>query len=431
MKLLLHFLLRLFSQSILKKYQPTIIAVTGSMGKTSTKEAIFTVLSQKFKTRRSIKNYNNEIGVPLTIIGTESGGRSLIKWISVFVLAFKLILWQEKNYPQVLILEMGADRPGDIQYLTRFIKPQIAVVTAVGPVHLEFFKTLENIVYEKSALLKNLTKDDWAILNADEEKVLKMKEATKAQVLTFGFSERAEVRMIDTTLSYNHLLCNTKIAPFYPSGITFKLGYKGNVVPIHLSGVIGQSLVRSALAAIAIGIIYDINLLEIGESLRRFNPPPGRMRLLPGIKETLIIDDTYNSSPLAAISALKTAASINPPAGGLKYVVLGDMLELGSYSEEGHESVGREVFESKIDVLITVGERAKDIARGAFQKGMKREQIFSFDKTKEAAKFLQTRIKSGDLILIKGSRGMRMETITKEIMAEPERASQLLVEYYG
>ncbi len=417
---------------ILAKYKPDVVGITGSVGKTSAKEAIYTVLSSKFRVRRNVGNYNNEIGVPLTIIGLNSPGRSIIGWIVVFWQALKLILVKDKNYPEVLVLEMGVDRPGDMKYLNSMVKCRVGVVTLIGPVHLEFFNTIDKIQKEKGALIKKLPKSGWAILNYDNEKTRQISEMSKAKILTYGFSEKAKVRAQEVIFSFakNTNLSERKsnlvnIANL--TGISFKLSYNGSFVPVLLPRVVGYGAVYAALAGAAIGLAYNFNLVEISESLHKFESPRGRMNLINGIKHTLIVDDTYNSSPQSSLAALEIIERIPLTKGARKFAVLGDMLELGSYSEQGHREVGKRVFKSGINKLIVVGERSRDIARGAEDVGMLRDNIFHFATSDKAGKFIQERIREKDLILIKGSQGMRMEKVVEEIMAEPLRAKELLV----
>ena len=151
MKKILHFILKILAKAVINKYQPKVIAITGSVGKTSAKEAIAVVLRAKFNTRTPSKNFNNEIGTPLTILGQEnSPGKNILAWLWIFILAIKLVLIKDKNYPEVLVLEMGADKPGDIKYLTAIASPDISIITAIGSSHIEFFRTIDNIVKEKS-----------------------------------------------------------------------------------------------------------------------------------------------------------------------------------------------------------------------------------------------------------------------------------------
>ncbi len=423
MNKLLQLKLKILAKLILKKYKPKVIGVTGSIGKTSTKEAVYAVLSFKFNARRNIKNYNNELGLPLTIIGTESGGRNLFKWFWIFCKAGKLILLRDKNYPQILVLEMAADRPKDLKYLLKIAKPYIGIVTSVGPVHLEYFGELKNIAKEKSRLVSAVNKDGWAILNADDAEVLKMKRNAAAKIITFGFSKKADICADHLRFSYKgdtESIGNLQ-------GISFKVTYKGATVPVLLPRILGAGQVYASLAAIAAGALYGMNLVEISNALRKFKSPTGRMNIIKGVKKTLIIDDTYNSAPQSTLAALDVLIKIPLSSSCRRFAVLGDMLELGQISVESHQQVGRQAVKLKTDYLITVGERARDIARAAAGAGMSGDKIFSFAQSEEAGKFLENRIKKGDLILVKGSQGVRMEKIVKEIMAEPMKAGELLV----
>ena len=417
LKKLLLFKLAFFAKAILKKYRPDIIGVTGSVGKTSAKDAIYTVLAPKFSVRRNVKNYNNEIGLPLTIIGSETGGSSVSDWLGVFAKAIKLLLWRDKKYPGILVLEMGVDRVGDMKYLTSLAPCKVGVVTTVAPVHLEYFKTLEKIAREKSVIVTHLRKDGWAILNGDNEYIMAMAGNIKAKIMTYGFGKDCDISASEVNISQNseQEVC----------GLNFKLSYNGSTVPVLLPNILGEHLIYAALSAAAAAVAYGMNLLEISEALRDFIAPRGRMNLISGIKGTYIIDDTYNAGPDSMEAAINTLGKIKTRAD--KYAVLGDMLELGDYTEEGHRRIGRAIWENGIGYLITVGERAKLIAAEALNCGMDSDNIYSFDNSAEAGRFIQGRIKAGDFILVKGSQGMRMEKATKEIMAEPLRAQELLV----
>jgi len=175
-------ILKYLAAKALRKFKPRIVGVTGSVGKSSTKEAIYTVLASKYRVRKSEKNYNNEIGLPLTILGLSGGGGSFLKWMAVFLRSIGVLLFSSKrNYPEILVLEMGADRPGDIKYLVDFIQPEVGVVTAIGISHLEFFKDKKHIIREKSYLVRFLNKEGLAVLNCDDEEARKMAEAVKAK----------------------------------------------------------------------------------------------------------------------------------------------------------------------------------------------------------------------------------------------------------
>ncbi len=435
MKQYLEKILKVLAQRILKRYQPEIIGITGSVGKSSTKKAISTILNSEFNVRESEKNYNNELGVPLTILGTKSANKSLLGWFGIFFRGLRLILFRDQNYPKILVLEMAADHPGDLKYLTRLARPRIGVVTKVSEVHLEFFGTLEKIVEEKQTLVTGLPESGWAVLNVDDDLVYGMRERTRAQVMTFGFSSRAEVKageMFLAGLEISGQKPDPSVTPESPWderewGMNFKLSYQGSTVPVFLPRVLGQQSIYAALAGAALGLIYGLNLVQISKALRNYQPPPGRMNLILGIKHTLIIDDTYNASPVSTKAALETVRDIKVSQGSRKFAVLGDMLELGTFSSAGHKEVGQKVVEMGIDFLVTVGKEAWEIARGAKERGFDENKIRSFNRAEEAGVFLQEEIKFGDLILLKGSQGMRLERVVEEIMAEPLRATELLV----
>lgn len=421
-KNILQWKLRFWSRLILRKYRPEVIGVTGSAGKTSSREAIYTVLASKFQVRQNIKNYNNEIGLPLTIIGIESPGRSLLGWIGVFLKALGLVIKKDKTYPDILILEMGIDRPGDMAYLTEFVQPKIGVVTLIGPMHLEHFGTIEKIEKEKGGLVTALPSDGWAIVNYDDERCRAIGKASKAKTITYGFDEKAMVRAVELFFSFENQSASDSLA-----GISFKLSYEGSIVPVLLPKVLGYGAIYAALAGAAAGAAYGMNLVDIAQALRNLHSPKGRMNIIPGIKKTLIIDDTYNGSPQPTIAALQVVGKIPLQEGARRIAVLGDMMELGHFTQEGHRNVGRAAVENNIDILMAVGERSKETAKAAEQAGLAKENIFRFDSVDDAKMHLQSLLRSGDLVLIKGSQSMRMEKAVKEVMADPLRAKELLV----
>ncbi|MEI6529126.1 MAG: UDP-N-acetylmuramoyl-tripeptide--D-alanyl-D-alanine ligase [Candidatus Falkowbacteria bacterium] len=420
MKKILQLKLKILSKLILKKYQPIVIGITGSIGKTSAKDAIYEVLKDKLRVRTSIKNYNNEIGLPLTIIGQESPGRSLIGWFFLLFKALGLCLFRDRNYPQVLVLEMGVDRPGDMDYLTSIAPVNVGVVTAVSYSHIEYFGSIVNIKKEKQVIIEKLQPKGLAILNFDNEYTKEMASVSKERILSYGLKEGANLQAQDIVYNF------TKVG-YDLFGINFKLNYNGSIVPVTMKNVMAETALYAALAAAAVALYFDFNLVEVAQALSNFSLPKGRMNLLPGIKHTFIIDDTYNSSPEAALAAVDVLGRIKVDETADKYAIMGDMLEIGSYTEEGHQLVGKKIATSGINQLIAVGEKARGFIRGAKEAGMEDDYIFYFDHPEEAGHFLQNRIKAGDVLLIKGSQGARMEKVVKELMAEPERAAELIV----
>ncbi len=422
MKSLLQKILKVLARAALKKYNPEIIGITGSVGKTGAKEAIYTVLSAKFRVRKNIKNYNNEIGLPLTIIGVESPSNSILGWLGVFLKTLKLLWKTDDNYPKILILEMAADQPGDLDYLTEIVKCNISLITTIANSHIENFKTTENIIKEKATLIRKLGKTGWAVLNIDDSTVKSIIKETQAKIFTYGIDGEADVGVKEIRIkSPSAGSANEQF------GISFKLTHSGSYAPVFLPNIISRAGIYAALAGAAVGLIKGLNLIEISQALKAYNSPNGRMKFLKGIKKTIIIDDTYNSSPKSSFLALETLGEMSGGESIYKYAVLGDMMELGAYSQAGHEQVGQAVVKNKIHKLIVVGERSRDIARGAKAAGMKADDVFHFAAPEEAGKFIEERIKTGDIILVKGSQAARMEKVVKKIMAEPLRAEELLV----
>lgn len=426
MKSIFQKILAMLARATIRHYQPIVIGITGTVGKTSTREAIYTVLRTKYRVRQSEKNYNTEIGVPLTILGIPHYGYNIFAWLSAFVHALFRILVRAHEYPEILVLEMGADRPGDIKHLAKIAPPRVAVLTAIGeiPAHVEFFSGPLDVAEEKAELIKALPSDGTLIYNGDDEALLEVKDKTRAPKLSFGFDEHTDFRIAN----YDLRIVEEQTG-VVPDGIHFKIEQGKNVVPFRIHGAFGKPQAYAATAAAAVGSVFHMNLVEVAEALEAYMPPPGRARLLRGNKHTWIIDDTYNASPESMHAALDLLAML--PARR-KIAVLGDMLEIGKYTEAAHRTAGDRV--AKIaEALFTVGARAKFIADEvlAREKGVhadsSKKNVFSFDTPEKAGASLDQFLEPGDLVLVKGSQGMRMEKIVEEIMAEPQKAEELLV----
>ena len=418
----LEWLLAGMARQALRTHKPKIIGITGSVGKTSVKEAIYAVLAAQFhgKVRKSTLNQNTEIGVTLTILGLNPAGRNPLKWLKELVRGMGVV-FLTREYPDVVVLEMAADRPGDIGALVAIAPPDIAVVTAIGevPVHVEYFAGPKTLAREKARLVEAVPPNGWVILNFDDLSVLEMRERTQAHVFTFGFGEGADVRAV----AYEIRMSVDQHGKEIPEGISFKIEYAGNIVPVRLNDIFGKTAVYAALAAAAVGVAMKMHLVEVSEALANFVPPPGRQRLLCGIKDTWILDDTYNAAPASVHAALDTLKEL---PGKRKIAVLGDMLELGKFTEVAHRAVGERAA-ADADILITVGDRMRFAADEAISRGIDEMRVKSFSATYDAGRALQEVIEPGDCIVVKGSRALHMEKIVLEIMAEPERAEELLV----
>lgn len=415
-------ILKFEAKLVLAKYKPKIVAATGSVGKTSTKDTVYAVISQFAYVRKSEKSYNSQIGLPLTILGIPNGWNDPFIWVLNILKGFWLLIWPHK-YPEWLVLEVGVGKPGDMKETASWLKTDVVIITAIGdtPAHIEFFNSRKHLVEEKASLIKTLKKEGLLVLNGDDETVLEMKSKTKSRTVVYGFKEGADFLASSDNILYDNQ--NTEKESL-PMGVTFKVDEKGNSLPVFIKGVFGRNHVYAGLAALAVASGLKFNMLKAIDALKDYSSPAGRMKVLSGINDTLIIDDTYNSSPFACESALKTLSEIKTT--GRKIAVLGDMLELGKHTEEAHKNIGR-IAQGSSDVLFVVGPRSEFIKLGAIESGMDTSNIFQFIDSVSAGEFLKSFLKKSDIVLVKGSQGMRMERVVGEIILDQKNKSDLIV----
>lgn len=407
-------ILKLLARATIARYKPGIVGITGSVGKTSAKEAIRAVLASDRAILSSPKSFNNELGLPLAVLGDWKLTEGLLFWPKVII--YSLIqLIVKSTYPEIIVLEYGIDHPGDMRRLLNIVEPHVGVFTGMGdvPVHVEFFSSPKGVLKEKTKLISQLPSTGFAILNADDPHVMSTRDHTNAHVVTYGFSSDADLRITNFSEKVNDT----------EGGISCKFLYGGNSVPVRIPNVVGKTHAYAAAAGAAVGITFGLHLVKIVEALSTYKAPPGRLSLLSGIKGSHIIDDTYNASPIAMHEAIDTLERIG---GKRKIAVLGDMLELGSYTEDSHEKVGKRVA-AVADILITVGVKAKFIDEAARRARMGASSLSHFRTIKEAGAFLQSLLMKGDVVLVKASQGVRLENVVLEVMAEPSRAEELLV----
>ncbi len=400
MKKVLKLIIRKIATSLIKKYDPYIIAITGSVGKTSTKDAIYSVLSEKFNVWASAGNLNNELGAPLVFFKQKKAPEGPFEWLATILRGLSFIIFSDDNYASIVIVEMGADKPGDIKYLSEIIPPKMAVVTAVGevPVHIEFYKNAEEVAKEKENIV--LKSKELAVLSFDDPLVRDMKKDKK---IYFGFKEGADVRVK-----------NFQISSFCSS---FDIEYKGKSFPFTLNGL-GKPCAYAFSAAFAVALSF-LPPEEISASGIKI--PPGRNSVIKGIKESTIIDGSYNSSPLSMISSLEMLENVT---GKRKIAVIGDMLELGELSFLAHENIAEKAAEF-CDYLFFVGKFSKDMKGVVAKKGFR--NVFSFPGSCDAITPLKEIISSEDVILVKGSQGVRLEKLVEKIMENPSEAKNVLV----
>lgn len=313
--------------------------------------------------------------------------------------AIRKVLKQVKN--KILVIEAELQQLDDLEFLIKKSSLPILVVTHIDdiPFDKDFFAGSREKTKEIIKLAKILPAQGYLILNFDDETAREIKTESSAHSLTFGFQEGADLRASDIKLN---------------TGTNFKINYRGNIVPIWLEKLFGKEQIYGALAAVGVGVIFDLNLVEISQALKNYQSLPGRGQLIKGIKSSWVLDDSRSATVFSMTEALEILGKIQ--GFRRKIAVLGDVLGIGKYTIEAHESIGERVAKSA-DLLFTFGPRAKFIAQGAYTKGMALEKIFQFDTVEEGEIRLQDEIKEGDLILIDGSKEMEMEKIVKEIKA--------------
>lgn len=410
------FILTVEAKLVLKRAKPKVVAITGNVGKTSTKDAVYAAIKDHLHARKNEKSYNTELSVPLTVLGLRSGGGNPLQWLKILIDGFVAVL-HAKNYPKVLVMEFGVDQPGDMTRLTSWIKPDIAVITRLPdvPVHVEQFSSPQAVADEKLKLLDALKPDGVFIYNNDDERVRDAAEEIRQQ--SIGYSRYSE----------SHFTASGDVVVYdggRPVGMEFDLKHLDTEAKLRVNGSIGVQHTYNYAAAVAVASQFDVSIEDAMKGLTTLSLPPGRMKLLRGIKDTLIIDDTYNSSPTAAersLQALKELKSV-----GRKVAILGDMLELGQYSVREHERLGEQVSESA-DVLITIGIRSRKIAEGALEFGMSEKHIYQYDTLKRARTEVMNLLEKGDVVLVKGSQSMRLEALVGDIMYDTDQQEALLV----
>lgn len=408
----------------IKKHHPTVIAVTGSVGKTSTRTAIAIALAAKYRVRTPYKNYNNEIGLPLAVLGEQSPGKDAWEWLKLLVRAAK-----SKDMPEYLVLEYGVDRPGDMAELVAIARPQTAVITAISSVHVANYPNLEALIDEKAALGEAVTDDGLVVLNGDDVRVMGMRKRFHAPVRTYSLSN-GDAYATDIQFTYPKEESFDVGEVFVITKATLHVG--GEAAELELLNCATVSMVSAALAAAEVAVHHGVPLAAATAALsKELVPVNGRLRPLAGIKGSLILDDSYNAAPASVIAGLEALEQFTP--GEMKdrrIAALADMAELGSLSEAEHRMVGERVA-TAADLFVAVGPQMKFAIEAAIAAGMPENKTIWFKDSVEAGRYLDRILETGDVVLVKGSQSQRMERLVKDIMAEPGRASELLVRQDG
>jgi UDP-N-acetylmuramoyl-tripeptide--D-alanyl-D-alanine ligase len=368
--------LQTLAKKILSEQNTKVIGITGSAGKTTTKEVTYSLLSPLFNTLKSEGNYNNHIGLPLSLLNLTPRH-------------------------ELAVLEMGMSSAGEISTLTDIAPPDIAVITNIHPVHLEFFNSVEEIALAKKEILDGKKKDGAAVLNGDDILVRKISQQTQGEKIFFGLSRNNDIRA--SNIKKNGI-----------TGMSFEFSYGKDQAELFLP-FFYTSYLYNFLAASGTAFVLDVPFEEILSRAASLQPYSKR-GILHNVKGNIkLIDDSYNSNPAALESALTDLVDL---PGKRKIAILGDMLELGKNEADFHTHAGKQAAKLGIDLLVTIGPLSLKIAEGALSEGLSKNKIISFEDSEEAAEKIEPLLEEGDTILVKGSRGIKTEKIVNKIKSK-------------
>jgi len=360
-----------------RQYRIPVVAITGSNGKTTTKELISACLETTFHVLKTKGNLNNLVGLPLTLLDLTD---------------------EEK----IAVLEMGMNVPGEIQRLTEIAEPDVGLITNIEKVHLEGLGDLERVKQEKGALFRSMRRDGTILVNQDDPNVVDLAHSFPGQKITFGIKNPAEIMA-------------KEIRPRGTEGTSFTLILGREVMEVNLR-LLGKHFIPNALCAVAVASLFGVEIIKIKEALERFQPFPMRMEVIPlGAGKTLI-NDAYNANPKSMEMALETLVEVK--GKGRAFVVLGDMLELGEFAEDAHREIGRKVQALTMDFLLAFGEWAPVVVETAVRYGFPSERAKVVEDHSEAISILKKGMREGDWVLVKGSRRMGMEKIVEALMGK-------------
>lgn len=414
-KAIILLILTFFARLVIRRYHPKVVMITGSVGKTSTKDATAAALGDSFYLRAPEKSYNSEFGVPLTILGAKNPWNNPLRWLAVFKDALVLLLLPN-HYPNLLVLEVGADRPGDLAKILRIATPDAVIVTRLPevPVHVEAYASPEALREEEFAPAYALAPEAPLIVASRDEHARRMAKRIPARMITYGFAEDSEVRVSRPGyLEEGGRVVGMRADLSTPEG-------EGELV---VRGAAGMHQLVPAAAAVAAALSLGVSLETALASLASYTAPPGRGRIFNGMRGSIVIDDSYNASPAAVEEALKMLGTF--PGARRRIAVLGDMLELGRYSVSEHERIGRLASESA-DIVVSVGVRSRSLVDAARLAGTPAEETYSFDDALTAAGALGEVLQEGDVVLVKGSQSVRTERIVEALLADPADRNNLV-----
>lgn len=392
----------------INRAKPRIVTISGSYGKTSTKEAIYFLLSKKFGSDvgKNWGNMNSVLGLPLAILGLRKYSFGVGLFWDIIRAKWNFLFHQ---LPKILVMELGIDKPGEMDQLLSTVTPDIAVLTGISETHIEELKDLAGVKKEKLKMIEAIGKNGVAIINGDDFNLSEIETSKGVRVITYGQKD-----------------CDVSAAEIKVTTVGTKFNLKIDEESSEISSkLIGAHSINILLAAAAVAVQFEISVEEIIKSLEEIRPQPGRMNSIKIKNQITIIDDSYNSNPVSAIEALSTLKSIE--FSGRRVAILGNMNELGNYAREGHKKVGEATGKS-VDYAVFVGPNAKIMAESAEKSGLTLSQMKILKTSDEVIKIIDQIIKPGDLILIKASQnGMRFENIVKYLIDDKNLSEKVLV----
>ncbi len=411
MKKILVLIIKHLAKAVISRHRPYIIAITGSYGKTTTKDILYSVLKTKLNVWKSYGNFNTEWGLPLSVINEKKfPNKNIFRWFVLFAKFFNFIFNPFVKYPDYLILEMGVDKPGDMDYLLSVVKPDLTIITAVGQTHLKSFGTVDNVLNEKVKLAKAVSSRGFIVANQDSKILSDYLKSNDYKFVSYSLSDKSSDVYADNIEFFINRPENSA-GEGVLGGVKFSIFYKGEEFLVSIKNTLSYGVVYSALASFVVGVQLGLGYSDILKGLNDLNSiNKNRMFLKKFVNDSFLIDDSYNASPDAFEMAVDVVDNIE--WGHRKVVIAGDMLDLGDISFESHSHI-YDVLTNSFDLVVLVGDCFEEVyLKNSVDKNSNVDVVF-FEKDDYDAitKYLKDNICEKDLVLLKASRGLKFEKI--------------------
>lgn len=395
------------ARDYLKSNQPQLLGIAGSSGKTMVSRALALALQNQRSLRAAPFSYRSRSSVAQAILGVTKL-KANASWMRL--LSGSRVREMAEENPSLIVLELGANRPGDMDYFARTLNVSVAVVTNVQSTNLHLFSNIETVAHEQASLISALSGDDTACLNIDDQRIAAMAEHTKAKIVSFGQSAGANIRLVRAERLSHH-------------GFACEITINGAPLELHLRNLIAHHQLANILAALAACEALNANIKQAAARLSNVKPPPGSLRHFAGVGKSHLLDDSYNANPEAMLLSLNTLADL--PAKR-RIAILGDIKFLGAQTITWHEKIGTKAA-SIADIVIAVGDDMRGAATAALNSSASASDVHRFENSRDAGKWVSQFLKPEDLVLISGSRPAKMEVTVKRLLANPTRDQSQLV----